>query len=577
MYEAAAQVSSKELPELWSSADSLIMEDISPQNLTKEQAEEAVTDLLVQARSYHHNPEPEKRLFSYMRALSLDGKLEEDCLTRYLLHSELSAAANDYNSPNLAIRHAKIALNIYSKLLGKEGGPTAANKDMYDRHYQYLGYIAGVYIRADKPDSGLIYYRKANEMARLIKDAGAVAASANNIGTWHEMRGNLDSASWYYNEAIRLQGAQDKYDIELRYSIQDNQGGIYLRTGRYDKALELFRNNLHIPLKYPDRRAQALAAISETLLEMDNLSEADKSLTLMEATLDSLPIFDARWKQKFYKLKTNYYIRMRNPAMALKFRQMEKDLKDSLEIANKKIQEKLYESLISLRIGKVENELELQRLKSEELKQEARYKQLLIISVGAISVIVIISLIIYLRRRAVNHRQEQELLNARNRLVEVELRNKELEGEKLKSELESKSADLSNVSLYLAHLCNQNDEMFEELSQTRKLPASEQQASLKQIAQHLQVKMQTDNKTGLMLKNVDKVNQEFYTKLSARFPELSKAEIELCGYIKLNMSSTEIAALKNIAPKSVKMSRYRLRKKLGLAPDADIYAFIKSI
>ncbi|GEM_PF-2642930 len=74
---------------------------------------------------------------------------------------------------------------------------------------------------------------------------------------------------------------------------------------------------------------------------------------------------------------------------------------------------------------------------------------------------------------------------------------------------------------------------------------------------------------------VDKVNQEFLLKLKKRFPDLTQKEIELCLSIKAKLSSKEIAGLRNITAESVKKARSRLRQKLGLPKETDLYQFFE--
>ena len=59
-------------------------------------------------------------------------------------------------------------------------------------------------------------------------------------------------------------------------------------------------------------------------------------------------------------------------------------------------------------------------------------------------------------------------------------------------------------------------------------------------------------------------------RLRVRYPQLSQTDLRMCVYIKLNLSTKEIAELMNISPRSVEMARYRLRKKLGLGPNDHI-------
>ncbi len=73
------------------------------------------------------------------------------------------------------------------------------------------------------------------------------------------------------------------------------------------------------------------------------------------------------------------------------------------------------------------------------------------------------------------------------------------------------------------------------------------------------------------------VHTEFYTKLSEKFPDLSTNEIRMCAFFKLNMTSKEIAALTYQSLNSIKVARYRLRKKLQLKKEENLLAFLAKI
>jgi len=58
---------------------------------------------------------------------------------------------------------------------------------------------------------------------------------------------------------------------------------------------------------------------------------------------------------------------------------------------------------------------------------------------------------------------------------------------------------------------------------------------------------------------------------------LTRNELELCGYLKLRLSGSEIASIRNVDPKSVTKSKQRLKKKLGLQGKDDLYQFFHKI
>ena len=66
-------------------------------------------------------------------------------------------------------------------------------------------------------------------------------------------------------------------------------------------------------------------------------------------------------------------------------------------------------------------------------------------------------------------------------------------------------------------------------------------------------------------------DQEFLKRIKSAYPKLTSGDLRLCLYLRLNLSSKEIAPLLNISPRSVEIKRYRLRKKLELTRDQHIH------
>lgn len=76
---------------------------------------------------------------------------------------------------------------------------------------------------------------------------------------------------------------------------------------------------------------------------------------------------------------------------------------------------------------------------------------------------------------------------------------------------------------------------------------------------------------------MDELNQAFMKLLKSKFPEITPHDQRICLYIKTGMSSLEMAALMNVLPSSIYISRSRLRKKLGLEMDQDLYGFLTKL
>lgn len=76
-------------------------------------------------------------------------------------------------------------------------------------------------------------------------------------------------------------------------------------------------------------------------------------------------------------------------------------------------------------------------------------------------------------------------------------------------------------------------------------------------------------------KNLDKISDEL-SENAAEKPALTVSDKKLCAYLKMDLSSKDIAPLLNMSYRSVEMSRYRLRKKLNLDREVNLTEFLQS-
>jgi DNA-binding CsgD family transcriptional regulator len=73
------------------------------------------------------------------------------------------------------------------------------------------------------------------------------------------------------------------------------------------------------------------------------------------------------------------------------------------------------------------------------------------------------------------------------------------------------------------------------------------------------------------------VHGDFLVKLSEKYPTLKAHELKLCAYLRMNLSSKEIAQLMSISVRGVEISRYRLRKKLNIPTETNLFQFLLEI
>jgi DNA-binding CsgD family transcriptional regulator len=72
----------------------------------------------------------------------------------------------------------------------------------------------------------------------------------------------------------------------------------------------------------------------------------------------------------------------------------------------------------------------------------------------------------------------------------------------------------------------------------------------------------------------EKVHTDFYPKLVKKIPDISIRERRLCAFLKMNMSTKEIASITFQSQNAIDVAKHRLRKKLGTDTDEDLTNFL---
>jgi DNA-binding CsgD family transcriptional regulator len=150
--------------------------------------------------------------------------------------------------------------------------------------------------------------------------------------------------------------------------------------------------------------------------------------------------------------------------------------------------------------------------------------------------------------------------------------------EKLEAEIEFKNQELATATMHLVQKGEILQTIQENLDQI--LEKSTNPAVKKEIQQLLNLlnfdaKLNDDWEQFAF--HFDRVHVDFLKQLREKHPELSSTDHKLCAYLRMNLSTKEIAPLMNISVRGVEASRYRLRKKLGLPNDANLAEIIGSM
>lgn len=165
--------------------------------------------------------------------------------------------------------------------------------------------------------------------------------------------------------------------------------------------------------------------------------------------------------------------------------------------------------------------------------------------------------------------------------LELEKSEKELirlQNEKLEAEIEHKNAELASTTMNLVQKKEFILKLKTELQQLQKTAkVGDDNPELKKLLKVLSEEEKLNAEWEHFSQHFNSVHGDFLTVLKTKYPSLKPHEVRLCAYLRMNLSSKEIAPLMSISVRGVEISRYRLRKKLGLPTEANLVQFIMDL
>lgn len=211
-----------------------------------------------------------------------------------------------------------------------------------------------------------------------------------------------------------------------------------------------------------------------------------------------------------------------------------------------------------------------------------------VVMTAAVLVLLALAFTAYAKRQRVSreamdrvmYAQRQQIYEHSRALSDMELKVVLSENQALHNAVEMKRQEVMNVALSIV----EQREFLESLSETvkelekveddkeRERLIAELSSSIKQ-----RLSYESDVDSQYFYAQAESLHEDFNAKLSENFPNLTQQEKRLATLLRLGFSSKYIATLMNITSKSVEISRYRLRQKLGLEKGDNLVNFIKSI
>ncbi|MBD0823591.1 tetratricopeptide repeat protein [Aestuariibaculum marinum] len=375
-------------------------------------------------------------------------------------------------------------------------------------------------------EEALNYQETSLVLFKSLNDSTGLAITNENIGSIYEDLEDYDLAYQYFSKAFNYANHSIS---DVKINIINNLGDANRKSGNYDKALHYTQ--------------QALKLARET----KNGSQIESALKDLARTYAEKGDFHKAYQYLSDQMIANEQELKRHNAELVSSMQILHDVK--------------------------ERETEVQLLsKQNELSKQRQ----VIIGLFAVALTMIfIGVLMYFRKKK---KQEKTILQYKQQLLQADLERKTSEEKALKREIDIQVSALTNYSLNLA----QKNKMLSDVSRTllnvKDRNSELVKSKLESLAKDINFELSQQNEWSELLGFFGQIHPGFFDKLKEKAKEeLSASDLRLCMLIKLNLSSKDMASILHITPDSVRIARYRMRKKLPLQPKQKLDEFLANV
>ena len=437
-------------------------------------------------------------------------------------------------------------------------------------------------------------YLKAAAIYEELKNELALAVVYNNLGNVFRSIGNKNKAIENWEKAVLINlELNNHFDLAMNYG---NLGVMYLETDSSTNALRYFKE----AIRYA-KKSDGIQLMAQNYLNLGNTYKELENYLLAERFYDSAMIICSKHTIGYGVLLVNINSGDLSTLQG-NYEIAEQKLQDALrEAQNMKLKDEekgIYLSLYKLykakgQFGKAltynekyhnlndsinanNNSKVIQELieKSEKEKRDKEIVVLnshiksakqsrMIIAISSLLLILALVMLVYF------------LISAR-RKAQYEKTLIEKENENLNLSKELAEQDLTINALNLARTSEIINSINKRLLVLKESASGEIKQSISAMIHSLQKESNSEPFQEFVVR-FENQHQKFYSLLSQKYPQLSSAEIKLCGYLRMNMSTKDIAALTNRSIRTIETHRYNIRTKLGITTEKGLINFLLSV
>jgi ligand-binding sensor domain-containing protein/DNA-binding CsgD family transcriptional regulator len=175
-------------------------------------------------------------------------------------------------------------------------------------------------------------------------------------------------------------------------------------------------------------------------------------------------------------------------------------------------------------------------------------------------------------------KQKEKLIEENNLLLEIKELENEQEVMRIRNEQLSQDVDTKNRELAVSTMSlNSKNELLAFIKDDLKKTTDDGNRSIKSVISTINKNITEGDSWSVFKDAFDNADKDFLKKMKLAHPSLTPNDLRLCAYLRLNLSSKEVAPLLNISVRSVEIKRYRLRKKMELSHEQGLVEYILAV
>ena len=417
--------------------------------------------------------------------------------------------------------------------------------------------IAITYYHNFKLDESKKYTLKSKAIFEELKDTVGVLSSLSLLGTICYDKEDYSAALNYYKESLeQTEKLKDKSYSAINFN---GIGTVYADTKKYAEAISYFEKALAIGEERGEQQTVVTCLLNLGICYSGLNNQAEAIKIYNQALTIAKKIGSKHSVKELYWFITEAYQKQGDYKSALSSLQQFTIVNDS--IYNEENSQQINE--LTTKYESAEKEKEIAELKVEQTITDAQHKRKQLIYASFILIVIIITFFLLSRQR-LKAKNDKILLQSEKQKAEDEL----LHAKKL----------LDN---YTENLIDKNKAIEELQYENEKLKGLKSAELYKEKIDNLD-----DLNNATILTNEDwekfkelfeQVYKGFFIRLKDKLPNLTNAEIRLMSLIKLNLDAKQMANMLGVSPNTIKVTKYRLRKKIDIAEQQDLDELVQSI